>query len=66
MNWVNIEVVVRIIGVFVTTFLSLMWAKRSVPMHDEYYFTGSAFTAITFFFLLQKFKPDMLVLKPIQ
>ena len=61
--WVNIEVIIRMISIFVTVFLQLIWAKHSLPKNDELYFTGSAIAAVFIYFFIADRRPHWFNLK---
>ena len=61
--WVNVEVVLRMISIFITVFLQLIWAKDSLPKNDEFYFTGSALAAVFTYFFIMNRRPQSFNLK---
>ena len=59
-NWLLIvEVIIRMMMIFGTIFIQLLWAKKSIPGWDEYAISGAAIISIFFHWFLVLFKPNL-------
>lgn len=59
-NWLlNVEVIIRMMMIFGTIFIQLLWAKKSIPGWDEYAISGAAIVSIFFHWFLVLFKPNL-------
>jgi hypothetical protein len=61
----RLEIGLRMIIIFISIFLQLVWAKNSLPAYDEFLFVGTAFFSIVTFFYISSNYPHWIVKKKV-
>jgi len=59
----GLEITLRMVIIFVSIFLQLIWAKNSLPAYDEFLFVGSAVASVIVFFYVSTNYPHWILKK---